>query len=94
MLISDSAFIKYSLLFLAVLQYNSLVRCEVKLSHKSLFMKKGKPIVPSGPRKLIQINNYTWIEKRADVPDEIARQKFLLKLPKVEDSKDFIAGIQ
>ncbi len=57
-------------------------------------MKKGKPIVQSGPRKLIQINNYTWIEKRADVPDEVARQKFLLKLPKVEDSKDFIAGIQ
>jgi hypothetical protein len=49
-------------------------------------MKKGK--------KLIRINNYTWIEKRADVPDEIARQKFLLKLPKAEDSKDFIAGIQ
>jgi hypothetical protein len=57
-------------------------------------MKKGKPIVQSGPRKLIQINNYTWIEKRADVPDEVARQKFLLKLPKVEDSKYFIAGIQ
>jgi len=94
MLISDSAIIKYSLLFLVVLQYNSLVRCEIKLSPKSLFMKKGKPIVPSVARKLIQINNYTWIEKRADVPDEIARQKFLLKLPKVEDSKDFIAGIQ
>ena len=57
-------------------------------------MKKRKPILSSGPKKLVQINNYTWIEKRADVPDEIARQKFLLKLPKVEDSKDFIAGIQ
>jgi hypothetical protein len=57
-------------------------------------MKKGKPIGTSGVKKLIRINNYTWIEKRADVPDEIARQKFLLKLPKVEDSKDFIAGIQ
>jgi hypothetical protein len=57
-------------------------------------MKKGKPIGTSGVKKLIRINNYTWIEKRADIPDEIARQKFLLKLPKVEDSKDFIAGIQ
>ena len=57
-------------------------------------MKKEKSIVTSRAKKLIRINNYTWIEKRADVPDEIARQKFLLKLPKVEDSKDFIAGIQ
>jgi len=57
-------------------------------------MKKEKPIVTSRAKKLIRINNYTWIEKRADIPDEIARQKFLLKLPKVEDSKDFIAGIQ
>lgn len=94
MLIIDIAFIQHSLLFLVVLQYNSFVRCEVKLSHKSFFMKKGRPIEPSGPKKLIQINNYTWIEKRADVPDEVARQKFLLKLPKADDSKDFIAGIQ
>ena len=57
-------------------------------------MKKEKTIVTSRAKKLIRINNYTWIEKRADIPDEIARQKFLLKLPKVEDSKDFIAGIQ
>jgi len=57
-------------------------------------MKKEKSIVTSRAKKLIRINNYTWIEKRADIPDEIARQKFLLKLPKVEDSKDFIAGIQ
>jgi len=57
-------------------------------------MKKEKPSEPLKARKLIRINNYTWIEKRIDVPDEIARQKFLAKLPKAEDSKDFIAGIQ
>ncbi|HOB85164.1 MAG TPA: hypothetical protein PKX27_05575 [Bacteroidales bacterium] len=57
-------------------------------------MKKEKPVESSRVKKLIQINNYTWIEKRSDVPDEVARQKFLLKLPKAEDSKDFIAGIQ
>lgn len=79
---------------MVVLQYNSIVRCEVKLSHKFLFMKKEKPVESSRVKKLIQINNYTWIEKRSDVPDEVARQKFLLKLPKAEDSKDFIAGIQ
>jgi len=57
-------------------------------------MKKEKPSEPLKVRKLIQINNYTWIEKKVDEPDEIIRQKFLSKLPKIDDSKDFIAGIQ
>lgn len=57
-------------------------------------MKKVKLSVPLKERKLIRINNYTWIEKKVDEPDEIIRQRFLSKLPKIEDSKDFIAGIQ
>jgi hypothetical protein len=57
-------------------------------------MKKVKPSEPLKERKLIRINNYTWIEKKVDEPDEIIRQRFLSKLPKIEDSKDFIAGIQ
>ena len=28
----------------------------------------------------IRINEYTWIEKKVDESDEVARQKFLMKL--------------
>ena len=56
-------------------------------------MKKVRFEEPTKALKLVRINNYTWIEKKVDVPDDVAREKFLSKLPKAEDSKDFIAGI-
>ena len=30
--------------------------------------------------KFIRINQYTWVEKKVDEPDEVTRQKFLMKL--------------
>jgi len=30
--------------------------------------------------KFVRIDAYTWIEKKIDEPDEVTRQKFLMKL--------------
>ena len=30
--------------------------------------------------KFVRIDPYTWIEKKADEPDEVTRQRFLMKL--------------
>ena len=43
-------------------------------------METQNPLKPKYPTKLVRINTTTWIETKADVPDEVARQKFLLKL--------------
>jgi hypothetical protein len=32
------------------------------------------------PTKLVRVNANTWIETKVDIPDEVAREKFLLKL--------------
>jgi len=34
---------------------------------------------PKGPTKLIPIDEYTWIETSVNIPDDVARQKFLKK---------------
>lgn len=52
-------------------------------------MKKEKHSEPAKVRKLIRINDYTWIEKKVNESDETIRQKFLLKLSKAENTQDF-----
>jgi hypothetical protein len=49
-------------------------------------MKKVKPAETVKVKKLIRINDYTWIEKRVNESEEVARQKFLLKLSKADNS--------
>jgi len=49
-------------------------------------MKKPRQAEMLKTRKLIRINDYTWIEKKFNESDEAARQKFLLKLSKAESS--------
>lgn len=52
-------------------------------------MKKVKPEEPLKARKLIRINDYTWIEKRANESDEATRERFLQKLAKAENARDY-----
>lgn len=50
-------------------------------------MKKVKPVEPVKAKKLIRINDYTWIEKRVNESEETTRQKFLLKLSKADNNQ-------
>jgi hypothetical protein len=43
-------------------------------------METQELLKPKYPTKLVRINTNTWIETKVDVPDEVARQKFLSKL--------------
>ncbi|MBN2864357.1 MAG: hypothetical protein JXN62_14405 [Bacteroidales bacterium] len=43
-------------------------------------MKKGSASKLKKGTKFVRIDNYTWIEKKADEPDEIIRQRFLMKM--------------
>lgn len=45
-----------------------------------LIMKKGSASKLKKGTKFVRIDNYTWIEKKADEPDEIIRQRFLMKM--------------
>ncbi len=51
-------------------------------------MKKVKPAETVKEKKLIRINDYTWIEKRVNESEEAARQKFLLKLSKADNNNE------
>jgi hypothetical protein len=42
--------------------------------------------------KFIRIDAYTWIEKKVDEPDEVTRQKFLIKLSRFLDSPSLLPG--
>jgi hypothetical protein len=52
-------------------------------------IRPGKKIPP----KLVRIDEYTWIEKKADEPDEVVRQRFLMKLARFLDSPKLQPGI-
>lgn len=43
-------------------------------------MKRGKHSKAKKTTTYIRVDEYTWIEKRIDEPDEVARQRFLMKL--------------
>ncbi len=43
-------------------------------------MKRVRHTKTKNTSKFIRIDAYTWIEKKVDEPDEVARQKFLMKL--------------
>jgi len=46
-------------------------------------MKRGKQTKTNNATKYVRIDPYTWIEKRVDEPDEVTRQKFLMKISEV-----------
>ncbi|NLN31312.1 MAG: hypothetical protein GX158_08810 [Bacteroidales bacterium] len=52
-------------------------------------MKKVKPAEPLKARKLIRINDYTWIEKRPNESDEATRERFLQKLARADSSRNY-----
>jgi len=43
-------------------------------------MKRTKYSKTKNAIKFIRVDDYTWIEKKFDEPDEVTRQKFLTKL--------------
>ncbi len=48
---------------------------------------------PKHPTKLVRIDDTTWIETKAEVPDEIARKKFLEKLAKTINTAPLVRGV-
>ncbi len=42
-------------------------------------MKKLKPLKSKSPVRMVQIDENTWIETRAGLPDEIVRQNYIRK---------------
>lgn len=49
-------------------------------------MKRARYSNTKNATKFIRIDAYTWIEKKADEPDEVTRQRFLTKLSRFLDS--------
>ena len=49
-------------------------------------MKRAKLSKSKNATKFIRLDAYTWIEKKADEPDDVTRQKFLTKLSRFLDS--------
>ena len=43
-------------------------------------MKTAKHSKRNSNTKFIRVDDYTWIEKKHDEPDEVTRQRFLMKL--------------
>ena len=43
-------------------------------------MKRVRHSKMKNMTKFVRIDAYTWIEKRVDEPDEVTRQRFLMKL--------------
>ncbi len=49
-------------------------------------MKTAKHSKRNGKAKFIRVDNYTWIEKKLDEPDEVTRQRFIMKLTGIVNS--------
>jgi hypothetical protein len=47
---------------------------------KILNMKTARSSKLKKGTKFVRIDNYTWIEKKVDEPDEVVRQRFLMKM--------------
>ncbi len=48
-------------------------------------MKRKRYLKMKNAIKFIRLDAYTWIEKKIDEPDEVTRQKFLMKLSRFLD---------
>jgi hypothetical protein len=56
-------------------------------------MKRARHSNTKNATKLIRIDEYTWIEKKGDEPDDVARQKFLMKLSRFLNSPNLRPSI-
>jgi len=46
-------------------------------------MKRAMYTKTKNATKFVRIDAYTWIEKKVDEPDEVTRQRFLMKLSRL-----------
>ena len=62
------------------------------LTTKKTDMETLQPPKPKHPTKLVRIDDTTWIETKADVPDEVARRKFLEKVARALNPPVLVPG--
>ncbi|MGB8489680.1 MAG: hypothetical protein WCE64_01340 [Bacteroidales bacterium] len=55
-------------------------------------METLQPPKPKHLTKLVRIDETTWIETKADVPDEVARKRFLDKVARALNTPPVVAG--